>query len=170
MAYEILEYASETPNETVNDTPRVPTNNLLRHGARLGARVGETVTGSPGSLAQGLGILGQLASKEEIPTQDIPEDWTWRELLTGAYSPQIEGPPSRRFKGATQALQEVRPPNPSEIKEKYTKPFEKKYLPENYLSSQNKYEEAGDELISDIAAMANPLLGLIGTPMKIGKA
>jgi len=101
----------------------------VRHVARTGARVGETVVGAP---ADALQLLSSLAN-------------VGKTYLTGEPSPSLENIPYI--------------PTAARIREYGTTPIAEKIAGKGYIDPQTEYEKVSDEVFGDLALLAIPFTG-----------
>jgi hypothetical protein len=119
----------------------------LRHTARTAARVGETLLGMPGDIAQG--ALGALKAGEQ------GSNWLQNKLGLGGVMGSGES-----------AFPERAPlPTSEEVRTNVTGNIAKS-LPKDYLEAKTPGEQFSDEFFSDLTSMATPVPGMGKLPIK----
>lgn len=119
---------------------------IRRHAARTGARVFETLAGLPGDIRELFNSVA-IGIPEYFAGEELPR---WRRAVEGDQG---------MLGGITSG------PTTREIREGTTKP-----LTGEYLEPQGKWEEFGDEVASDFAALAIPVKGKIPFARALGSS
>jgi len=117
-----------------------------RNIARTGSRIAETLVGMPGDIRELVGNVA-IAIPEYFAGEELPK---WRQTVKG--TPGMLG-------GITSS------PTSEEIREGITKP-----IGGEYLEPQSKYEEFGDAIAQDFAALAIPVKGKVPFAKSLGSS
>jgi len=108
-----------------------PSSDVIRHGIRTAARVGETLAGLPGDLVQLAGTLINMGTR----------------AITGEESPVLGNIPYL--------------PTSSRLREYITTPIAETLAGKGYLDPKSKGESIADDVVSDVAAFMFPIKGKI---------
>lgn len=127
--------------------PILGTEEGRRHVARTGARIEETLTGLPGDIKELFNSIA-IGIPEYFAGEELPR---WRQA--------VEGPPPGTFVGGF-GLGE---PTSRDLREGL-----KEAVGSDYLEPQNKWEEFGDAVAEDFAALAIPVKGKIPFARALG--
>lgn len=118
-----------------------------RHAGRTAARVAETLVGLPGDVKELFNSI-MIGVPEYFAGEELPR---WRQM--------VEGPPKGTFIGGFGMGE----PTSRELREDVTQT-----LTGDYLEPQSKWEEFGDSIAQDFAALAIPVKGKVPFARALG--